>query len=494
MRSRRALVLCALATALVLLPAGAATAHPLGNFSTNVYAGLRAQPGRLLIDYVVDMAEIPTFQARQGMDGDADGRLDAGEEAAFRQETCERLAAGIQVRVDGRRSLVKVASSTMTFPPGQADLPTLRLECSMVSPMGIQDEGQAGRRTVSYVDTNFAGRLGWREITATGDGARLVASDVPEESISRRLTAYPADLLQSPPRQQAASLTVQPGGPAAGGAEGMPQVSGVLGRRLDRGAQWMSSLMASRELTVPLALLALGLALVLGGLHGLAPGHGKTVMAAYIAGEQKAHRYALLIGLTVAATHTAGVVVLGMMLGLGGDLAPALWYPWLGMTSGLLIAGIGVGLLRRALGRRARPGHGPAGHHGPDGHHHQEEGLGWRGLVAMGFAGGLVPSPSALLVLLGAIALGRAWLGVALVAAYGIGMAVVLVGAGLLLLRARRLLHRSRANTGHMGSPMGPRLRLMGRAAGLARLLPVATAGLVMVGGLLLTARAAVGV
>src|SRR5205807_5099611 len=156
------------------------------------------------------------------------------------------------------------------------------------------------------------------------------------------------------------------------------------------------------------------LAIVLGAIHALAPGHGKTVMAAYLVGQRGSLRQTALIGLTVTATHTAGVLALGLALSASALVAPERVYPWLGLASGALLAVIGVGLLRRAVGaRRHRHAHSHAHAHDDD----NAPPVGWRALVAMGFAGGLVPSPSALVVLLGAIALGRAWFGIVLVIA-----------------------------------------------------------------------------
>lgn len=97
----------------------------------------------------------------------------------------------------------------------------------------------------------------------------------------------------------------------------------------------------------------------------------------------------------------------------------------------------------------------------------------------MGAAGGMVPSPSALVVLLGAIALGRPWFGIVLVLGYGAGMALSLVAAGLLLVRVRASLD-ARLTRGQAG-----RLAVLGRA------LPIVTASFVVVAGLGLTVRAA---
>jgi nickel/cobalt transporter (NicO) family protein len=245
------------------------------------------------------------------------------------------------------------------------------------------------------------------------------------------------------------------------------------------------------------------LAVVLGAAHALAPGHGKTVMAAYLVGLRGSLRQAITIGATVTVTHTAGVLLLGLLLTASRAVASERLYPWLGLASGLLLAAVGAALVARALtGSRHRHDqhHGPAGHHhGPAGHgkapagqdHGHDHGppgqaaglagrpLGRRGLVALGLAGGLVPSPSAVVVLLGGIAIGHAWFGVALVLAYGVGMAATLTGIGLLLAHARSRVDRRLA--GSAGSLL----------ATAGRLLPVATAAVITVVGLALAAQGA---
>ena len=235
----------------------------------------------------------------------------------------------------------------------------------------------------------------------------------------------------------------------------------------------------------------------LGAAHALAPGHGKTVMAAYLVGLRGTLRQAATIGATVTLTHTAGVLLLGLVLTTSRAVASERVYPWLGLGSGLLLAGVGIGLLVRA-----RTGHGhPHGHpdhrHGhpdpdpdpdhPHPHDHDHPGaasgagrpLGWRGLVALGLAGGLVPSPSAVVVLLGGIALGQAWFGVALVLAYGLGMAATLTGVGLLLAHLRTRMDR------RLRVPAGS---VLGR---IGRLLPAATASVIVLVGLGLAASGA---
>jgi ABC-type nickel/cobalt efflux system permease component RcnA len=300
-------------------------------------------------------------------------------------------------------------------------------------------------------------------------------------SRSSRLTAYPNDLLQSPIDQRSASLSVRPGGAAVDRLPARLEAPvRALPRGIDGPTRAFTSLVARHHLSVGFAFVALALAIVLGAIHALAPGHGKTVMAAYLVGQRGTMRQAGLIGLTVTATHTAGVLALGLALSASSLVAPERLYPWLGLASGALLAVIGIGLLSRAVrARRYRHEH----HHGHHHHHPVVEDVApvrTRALVAMGFAGGLVPSPSALVVLLGAMALGRAWFGVVLVIAYGLGMAGTLTAAGVLLLRARGALDRRR-----------------GRVRGLARVasaLPLATSSVIVVVGLALAARGVVAI
>jgi nickel/cobalt exporter len=501
-RWTRVAVLAVLAAALAVAGAAPAAAHPLGNFTVNSYNGLRVGPDRLLVDYVLDMAEIPTFQAREAIDGDRDGKVSGAEAAGWRDRECPRLAGGLRATVDGRPLPLAVTGATVGFPPGAGGLQTLRLECALAASL----PAGRGHHDLAYRDGNQAGRVGWREITATGDGATLEQADVPARSASRRLTAYPEDQLRSPLDQRTATVRFRPGGPRAGDAGERAAGRAAARRGVDRATAAFTALVAARRLSPGFGLLALALAVVLGAAHALAPGHGKTVMAAYLVGLRGSLRQAATIGATVTVTHTAGVLLLGLLLSASRAVASERLYPWLGLASGLLLAGVGLTLAARALrGHRhphphahphpAGPGSGGddaagAGHDpaGPGGHAHDHgdhpggwggRPLGWRGLVALGLAGGLVPSPSAVVVLLGGIALGHAWFGVALVLAYGTGMAATLTGVGLLLAHLRGRLDRR---------VPGPAAPLLARAG---RLLPVATASVIVAVGLALAAQGA---
>ncbi|KEF04036.1 MULTISPECIES: hypothetical protein [Streptomyces] len=480
-----ALLVTALTAVLLLLaPAGAAHAHPLGNFTVSQYDGLTVRPGELRVDHVEDLAEIPAAQQKDRIDRNGDGTTDRAELAAWARERCATAARGSGLTVDGRRERLRSASATAATRPGQAGLPTLRLECRMTARLPSD-----GRAALRFRAAEGDGAPGWREITARGDRTRLTASDAPTKSVSRRLTTYPRDVLASPPARRSAAVRAVPGGPALSDAAERPPAGSVLPRGADRWTQALTGLVARHHLTPAFAALALATALLLGALHALAPGHGKTMMAAAAAaGGRSSRRDVLALGLSVTVTHTLGVFALGALIAAGSAAAPSV-VAWLGVASGALVAGAGAVLLRRAL-RMRRNGHGhghshghshPHGHdhdhdheHGHDHHPHHPTRPGLRGIVLLGFAGGLVPSPSAVVVLVGAAALGQAWFGFLLVVAYGAGLAGTLAAAGLLAVRLTLRLGEQ------LVKGRGAGARLLSAAH---RLAPVGTAAVVLLLG-----------
>jgi ABC-type nickel/cobalt efflux system permease component RcnA len=249
---------------------------------------------------------------------------------------------------------------------------------------------------------------------------------------------------------------------------------------------------------VALALLA---AAAWGAAHALGPGHGKTIVAAYLVGSQGTARHAFLLGLTVTATHTSTVIALGLVtLYASRFVAAEDLYLWLSVGSGLLVVALGLILLgarlRRFLSRPAAahghdhghmhhdrhdPGHGHSHDHAPS-HSHVPASPGLRGLIALGISGGLLPCPTALVVMLGAIALDRVVFGLVLVLAFSVGLAGVLTGIGIALVYANRLL----SGSSRLGSALG-RIPFSSRWLQLA---PLASAFVVLVAGLILTGRA----
>jgi nickel/cobalt transporter (NicO) family protein len=475
---RVAVTLC-VAGALVAVPAAAASAHPLGNFSINRSHNLVVAPGQIRVDAVEDLAEIPTAQAMPRIDADRDGAASDAELAAWAPGACRQAAADLRVSVDGHAVRTAARSAVARLQPGQAGLPTMRLECGIVAaPVGFH----AGS-TVEFRDHTPA-QPGWHEATARGDCMTLVSSDVPRDSRSGRLTNYPKDQLSSPLDQRGATLRVRPGG-APLAATGEPGgVQRLLPRGADRLTQAFTALVAQRALTPGFAALALLVALALGSLHALAPGHGKTIMAAYAASRgRRSRREVLTLAATVTLTHTAGVLALGLLVGSGSALAPAAAIPWLAVASGVLVALTGLTLLRRALQPARHHAHAqphPHPHPHPHDHDHEDDRPRRRSVVLMGFAGGLVPSPSAVVVLVGAAALGQAWFGFALVLAYGAGLAASLTLVGVLVASSSQWLGRL------LAARSGARARWTGRVRAA---LPAGSAALVVALGLGLALR-----
>jgi nickel/cobalt transporter (NicO) family protein len=457
MRSRlplATLVLALAALGVLAGPASPAAAHPLGNFTVNIYSGIEVRPQRLEVEYVLDMAEVPTFREKRAIDTDRDGETSDAEQAVWADRMARDLAAGLTLSVNGRATDVQLISESMRFLPGQGGLEVLRLEATYGA-----SAPESGR--LEYRDGNFADRLGWREIIAVGvHGRRVRDSSVPIRSVSNGLRSYPEDLLSSPLEVTAASLSFGPGvEPSAGFAGTVTEV------RPGAGGTFVG-LVARPSLSGAVVVLSLLLAFGLGALHALAPGHGKTLMAAYLVSAEGKVRQTIGVGAAVSAMHTASVLGIGLIvLFVQRAVAPEQAYPWLGLTAGVVAMALGVGLLRARL----RPSH-THGH--DDGHAHEARApLSRKGLAAIAVSGGILPSPSALLVLLAAVALHRVTFGLSLIAAFSLGLAAALVAVGILAIRAKDLIAG----------------RFHGR---LATSLPLISAGAIAVVGLVLTVRA----
>jgi nickel/cobalt transporter (NicO) family protein len=446
--TKRALAALIAAVALALAAAaaapGAAQAHPLGNFSINHLSTVSVSADHVDVRYVLDQAEIPTVQER------ALGR--AAVLAKKRAEVDRRLV----LLVDGRRvELVSAGEPRLSFPAGAGGLKTTRLELPLRAAVDHPSR-------VELRDGTFPGRIGWKAVvSAPGDGT-AVRTDAPSGDPTGGLRRYPRDLLSSPLDRRDADFAVAPGdgtlvapkGEDGGVAESRSESDGFAGLFEDA---------ASGQGVLLLLLLA---AFGWGALHALSPGHGKAMVAAYLVGTRGSPRHAVALGATVTVTHTIGVFALGVVtLALSQYVLPEDLYPWLTLVSGLLVVGIGATVLRKRLRKRHVHSHS----HGP-------EELSWKGLLGMGTAAGLIPCPSALVVLLAAISQHEVALGLVLITAFSLGLAATLTGLGLVVVSARRWIP--------------PRL-----AAGrLAAVLPSASALLIVGVGCVLTAKAVPGV
>lgn len=233
---------------------------------------------------------------------------------------------------------------------------------------------------------------------------------------------------------------------------------------------------------------ALAIALALGALHALTPGHGKTVVAAYLVGSRGTNLHAVGLGAVTTLTHTGSVLVLGaIVLVASRTIVPNDLFPWLEVASGALIILLGANLLYRRWFEyrrfRHRSGHHPShdhphSHDHDDGHDHGHTHLPepgrvtWRSLLFLGVSGGIVPCPDAIAILLLAIVIQRIGLGLALIVSFSLGLAVVLIAIGLVMLHSRRLFAR---------------LSMFDR---VSPALPVVSAAIVLFLGVALTARA----
>jgi nickel/cobalt exporter len=455
--------------------AGTAEAHPLGNFSVNHLSTVTVSSDRVDVHYILDQAEIPTVQER-GL-----------SRSELIEQKLGEVESRLTLRVDGRRvPVVLTGAPRLSFPDGAGGLPTTRLE------LALRAEVDDPRR-VELRDGTFPGRVGWKAVVAAPGEGTAVRSTAPSGDPTNGLRRYPVDLRSSPLARREASFRVKPGdgtlvAPKAEGgefSESRTSTDGFAGLFADA---------ASGEGVLFLLLLT---ALGWGALHAVSPGHGKAMVAAYLVGTRGTAKHAVALGATVTVTHTIGVFALGAVtLALSQYVLPEDLYPWLTLVSGLLVVVIGAGVLRARV-RRARVARADRAHeqhphahthehhshgdnhghsHGGRPHSHGPEDLSWKGLLGMGTAAGLIPCPSALVVLLAAISQHEVALGLLLITAFSLGLAGTLTVLGLVVVHARRLIP--------------PRL-----AAGrLAAVLPAASALLIVGVGFVLTARAVPGV
>ncbi len=412
----------------------AAVAHPLGNFTVNHYSRVTVRGDAIQIRYVLDLAEIPSVQEMRSADVDGKGTVTSAEWEAYKQRKVDEIGHQIELSVDGHPLDLRPTEVNLSQPLGQGDIPLVRLEMwfeALTSGMAVDLPHQAAFR-----DRSDPVRLGWREIVVqAGPGAAVANSSVPDVDVSDELRRYPDNLLQTPLDRREAEWTFRLGLPTGAVTAARPTPVG------SRPTDAFAALVTPADLNPAVVLLAVAGAALLGGLHAASPGHGKSIMAAYIVGTRGPVSHALVLPRRVTVAGTEGG------FGLASNLFfPEQLYPWLTLVSGALVLVVGLGFLVQAATRPARNhDHGHSHDHAhPHSHAHEQPTLAptWRNLFALGLAGGIVPSGSALVVLLSSVALGRVGFGLVLIVAFGLGMAVVLVTTGVLLVHAGRLMLR----------------------------------------------------
>lgn len=488
--STRRLLLAMLAAAVAMVAfAPWATAHPLGNFTVNHLSTVRISADRIEVDYVLDEAEIPTVQNQ---------RL-ARDELLRRKR--EEILGGLQLTVNGRVVTLRPRSEPrLSFPPGQAGLETTRVELNLRA--RVDDP-----RRVELRNRTFSNRVGLKSIVVEAGEGTAVRTQTPTGDPTGSLKRYPQDIINSPLNRSGASFRVRGGDGTlvAPRAEG-----GDLSTTRDSSGEGFASVFKDAAAGDGVLLFLLLAAFGWGALHALSPGHGKAMVAAYLAGTRGTAKHAVALGVTVTVTHTIGVFALGIVaLSLQQFILPEDIYPWLTLVSGVMVVLIGATVLRSrvrwARARRAGAavgaepsadapmhdhshdhghghshghahGHGHSHGHAHSDHHHMPDELTWRGVLGMGAAAGLIPCPSALVVLLAAVSQNELTLGLLLILAFSVGLAGTLTALGLGVVYAKRVM---------------PQLKFGGP---IADALPAMSALVIVVAGLALTARAVPGV
>ncbi len=467
----------ALALLFTLMCAPLALAHPMGNFSVNHYSKITLEHDGLRVLYLIDLAEIPTYQELQ-----QDNLHAAADDPATLRYVTERgaeFARGLSLSLDGKTLPLQLKSSSVIFPPGAGGLPTMKMGFVYQAAYPIDRAMSASFR---YTDSNYPGHNGWKEIVATGAAGSILKTSVPATDRSMELSNYPTDLLSSPPQDLNATLEValpvpplkpapviarqqpSPATALVAHPQRTPAATGVgpLAPQATRPAMSISAsaypLRANRQKTpgnrftelivaqrlsawflFTAALIAMGL----GGLHALEPGHGKTIVAAYLVGSRGTARHAAMLGLIVTASHTVGVFALGAItLYASRYIVPEQLYPWLGVLSGIIIAALGgYMLLRRLTGTATDHDHANGGHwpfSQPQATQTPLRHVSLSQLLTLGITGGIIPCPAALIVLLSAFALHRIALGFFLIVAFSLGLAAVLISFGMMMVYTRR--------------------------------------------------------
>jgi nickel/cobalt exporter len=449
-------------------------AHPLGNFSVNHYMRLDPGPRGIEMTYAIDLAEIPTFELLRDWGLTASSPRDSIERRAGEQARV--WMRNLSIRMDGSQVEPVFESADVAIADGAGNLPVMRITAKMKVAVA------AGR--LEYEDHNFEGRAGWKEIVIDASHARLSSSSQGDQDRSHALTAYPPDPLSAPPQDLRAEFVWAPQAPVVLTSKRMPVVkpiaqpastpaptpAAMTAKNAPAGTvvrnDFLSRMLRRDQLPFNMILIALVVAFGLGGAHALTPGHGKTIVAAYLVGSRGTMKHAALLGAMVTITHTMSVFFLGFAtLFLFRFIMPEKITEILACISGLSIFILGAWMLIKRL-RHSRHHHHhhahphthdhahthdhhhhdhehthPHHHHGPGGHSHVPEGeITWGNLITLAVSGGLVPCESALVLLLSAIALGRVGLGLMLLLAFSLGLAGVLMATGMVVLYAKRAL------------------------------------------------------
>jgi ABC-type nickel/cobalt efflux system permease component RcnA len=449
---------------LILISAFSAAAHPLGNFSVNQYSRLEVEKSRIKIRQVLDLAEIPTFQLQNEIDADKDGTLSQTELNAYAERLTPGHLANLSLTVNNQPAEILTQSKNIALQNGAGNLPTLRIEWNLTSDL----PNVSAVNQVRFENKNYIERIGWNEIVLNRVGNVNIFDTNAYGSGTDEIKSYPPENLNAPLAERTANFAFS--------TTAVPENARILQNRdghpttavqKDKFAELING-----EVTFPVMLFGLLLAFGFGAMHAMSPGHGKTVVGAYLVGSRGTVKHAAFLGLTVTVTHTLGVFALGLItLFASNYILPERLMPFLSFVSGLLVLYIGLTMFKTrlfsALGwEKAGHHHGEHSHsndehphdHGAhshdslththgDGHTHSHlppEEISWKSLLALGISGGLLPCPSALVLMLSAINLNRIGYGLILTLVFSFGLAATLTAVGLLFLYGGKLVGGTR--------------------------------------------------
>jgi nickel/cobalt transporter (NicO) family protein len=502
-RREASFALIAVIAALALAPRvirADTVASLLGNFTINQYCGLNIGADSLKVHYVVVFGQLPALRELHNADTDGNGVTSQAERDAYVGRVAPELADGLAVRLDGAAIPLRAARWSSSLPTEQGGF-SLRVDVDFNAVLPAATAG--AQRHLQFTNHNYPGRMGWHEIVvAPAPDVSIYDTDAYGSSITRGLSEALQALPQSGPLdERSVHMTFDVGNIPAGAVPLLPRPGAITvppgsaapsqdGTWIARETRHLIEAISAPRLEPGIAALALLGALLLGAVHALSPGHGKTIVGAYLIGSRGTPRHAAFLGMTVTVTHTAGVFILGFAtLYASRFIVPERLFPLLSLVSALLILGMGIVLLvqrtrsLRLASAALRPGAAPvftavpgtgaaactgaaagggaaagAGRplilaqrpdlglalhsHGGAPHSHLPPGaageeVSWRSLLALGVSGGLVPCPSAMVLLLAAVALNKTAYGMLLVVVFSVGLALTLTAVGLMFLYAR---------------------------------------------------------
>ena len=436
----------------------AAAAHPLGNFSVNQFSRIEVESSQIKLRSVLDIAEIPTFQLKSEIDTDKDDSFSPDELNAYAAKITPEHLANLVLTIDGNPVKLTEARKSIELREGAGNLPTTRIVWDFVA-----DLPDGATHTVKFENKNYPERIGWNEIVVgRTSGVNIFNSTAKGSGLTDELNSYPQESLIVPLTERKAEFSLT--------TDALPaDVQALKNRDGHQTApvqkDQFAELINVPQITPTIILLGLLLAFGLGALHAMSPGHGKTVVGAYLVGSRGTLKHAIFLGLTVTVTHTLGVFALGLItLFASNYILPERLMPFLGFVSGLMVFFIGVTMFRERLFAALGWKKSASIHEQADEHAHDEQvaaatththggsththlppkKVSWKSLLALGISGGLIPCPSALVLMLSAISFGRIGYGLILTIAFSFGLAATLTGVGLAFLLVGKAFGGSR--------------------------------------------------